>query len=145
VTGERAKYALIDTGFWFALLSADDGRHTAAKRIYGDIERFHGLMPWPVLYEVMNTKLVRRPRRLEGLEKLLRSPGIHRIDDRPYREAALTGVFPSNGQGSGLSLVDRVLVGVLSDRNVRVDALVTFNPRDFVGPARQRGVELICE
>lgn len=42
MTGEWGKYALVDTGFWFALLSSEDQRHAAAKQIYGRIERFHG-------------------------------------------------------------------------------------------------------
>ena len=145
MTGEVAKVVLVDSGFLFGLLSPEDGRHAAARRIYDQIERFHGLVLWPVLYEVMNTKLVKRRDRLQSLAALLRSPGVHRISDDQYRKDALAAILDGTTQDTGMSLVDRVLVNVLLDRDVRVDAVVTFNYRDFAKAARERRVELIGE
>lgn len=138
--GESGQYILLDTGFLFALLSPRDEHHERANRIYDQIEKFHGLVPWPVLYEVLNTKLVRGPDRLGRLKVLLQSPGIRRIADEPYREGALAECFEG---GTSASLVDRVLAGVVLDPNVRVHAIVTFNPRDFTSAARKRRIAMI--
>jgi hypothetical protein len=41
-----------------------------------------------------------------------------------------------------LSLVDAVLRLVLVDRNVKIDALITFNPGDFSDICQRSGIEV---
>jgi hypothetical protein len=77
------------------------------------------------------------------LEAELRSPGIHRIGDEKYREKALDEYFATRGRPRPLSLVDRILRAVVADPNVRLDALVTFNPGDFADVCRERRIELL--
>ena len=42
-----------------------------------------------------------------------------------------------------MSLVDSVLCAILDDTNVRIDAMLTFNLRDFENIYRSRGIELL--
>jgi predicted nucleic acid-binding protein len=140
VPGEIEQHVLIDTGFLFGFLSPKDQHHEESKEIYERIVKFHWLVPWPILYEVMNSRIVKRPDALRSLKALLLSPGVHRINDDPYRRVALDDCFRENGTAS---LVDRVLIGIIRDPNVKVDAVVTFNRRDFEKAARERHIEMM--
>jgi hypothetical protein len=58
------------------------------------------------------------------------------MDDKPYREDSLELCFGELGKPltayCDLSLTDRVLRAALADPKVRVDAILTFNGKDFV-------------
>lgn len=141
--GSVAKYVLFDSAFWIALLDERDGLHSSAVTLYDKIENWHGLIPWPVLYEVASTRLARDSRKLIRLAAALRSPGLKRIDDAPYRESALENMLDGSTFSRHLSLVDRVLRSILADVNLRIDGLATFNSRDFEDLCRSRVVPIL--
>jgi hypothetical protein len=63
------------------------------------------------------------------------------LDDLPFRKKVINQCFdelskpPANRRN--LSAVDRVIREILSDRSLRISALITFNPRDFEDVCRR--------
>lgn len=141
MTGEIDKFALLDTAFWLGLLEKRDTWHADAVALFRRIEKFHGLVPWPSLYEVMKTRTVKNADLLARLTVELRSPGIHLVDDAKYREHALDDCLIETRRP--LSLVDRVLRAIAADVNVKVHSVVTFNPGDFADVCRRRKLDLL--
>ena len=119
---------LVDSGFFFALFDWRDSHHAAAIEKQKWLERFPVVIPWPILYEAINTRFVRRPTRIERFETILRRPDTELIDDSRYRCDAYEETFERAKRGYGAkSLVDSVLCVVLADTNVRISAMLTFN------------------
>jgi len=131
----------VDAGLLIALYDERDPLHRAAVDYfdhYIDNSPCQLVVPWPILYEAVSTRMAREQRRIDMLRRhwdaLSRMQKLVLLDDSPYRDAAVDECFREVGRGPhyrALSLVDRVIRGVLSDVNVRVDAFVTFNSRDF--------------
>lgn len=136
------RHILADAGFWIGLSDSRDGQHRTSHAIYERLRHFRVLAPWPVLYEVLRTKSVKRPSTLESLEQGLKSLGVELLPDEKYREGALSVVWARRGNRN-LSLVDVVLRMVVEDADIRVDGLVTYNPGDFADSCRKRGVVMI--
>lgn len=140
--GRVPRFALCDSGFWIALLDSRDAHHQKALGIYSQLELWHALLPWPALYEVASTRLARDARKLERLNRELRSQGVHKLQDGPYRESALEKTLaPPPHQA--LSLVDSVMREMIVDVNVKMHAFVTFNTRDFRDVCHRRRIPMI--
>ena len=98
------------------------------------------LVPWPIVYETFSTRTVRNVDAMIVLSsdwtRLQQRGQLHLLDDVPFRKRVVSQCFDelARPQASrrNLSAVDRVIREILSDRNLRVSALITFNPRDFV-------------
>ena len=140
----RSDTVLVDSGFFIALLDPRDPHHSSAIERQEWLEGLSVVVPWPVLYETINTRFARRPATIEGFERVLRRPETELLDDSRYRDGAFEKVFVQARRGYGaLSLVDFVLCGILSDVNVPIDAMLTFNHRDFASLCGSRGVALL--
>ena len=136
---------VIDSGFWFALFEVRDEHHTAALTREPILNSSEVLIPWPSLYEVLNTKLCKNRYSISQFESYLRRPRFYRIDDRDYRESALNASLAWSKSGKrAISLVDMVIRLMLDDVNVNANALLTFNPGDFHDVCRSRRVELLA-
>jgi hypothetical protein len=106
---------------------------------------------WPALYEAVSTQLVRHRQRTAAMERdwrrLASTNHLVFIDDQPYRddafEACLQELAKPAASYRALSLTDRVLRGILSDINLRLDGIVTFNEGDFADVCRQSGREIV--
>jgi len=125
------KYVLVDTGVWIAMLDPKDQHHASIDEISGLLKTCHIILPWPILYETLRTKLVRNRNVLKQFKSYLNGKRPHDItfiDDEPYREDALElslkGYQP-------LSMVDCLIRLILEDIGLKVDYLATFNFRDF--------------
>lgn len=46
---------LVDSGFFFALFDPRDQHHAAAREKQEWLETLAVIMPWPILYETINT------------------------------------------------------------------------------------------
>jgi predicted nucleic acid-binding protein len=136
------KRALVDTGFWYALLDERDSYHSVAKAKTEGLFRLTYLVPWPVMYETLCTRFVRRPHVVRTFETLLKRPNAIQVDDCKYRDEALSLTLNDN-RARGISLVDNVLRMLLEDRSIVIGALYTFNQRDFADICRHRGVVLV--
>ncbi|MGA8874353.1 MAG: hypothetical protein WB555_02415 [Candidatus Korobacteraceae bacterium] len=69
-------------------------------------------------------------------KRLLRQERLALLSDLAFRDGAIDECFDEltkpKPHARSLSLVDRVIRRMLSDRNLRLEALITFNPGDFV-------------
>ena len=144
----------IDSGILIALYSRRDQQDRLVKaREY--IGRFQNrankmVLAWPIMYEVVNTAIAVNRAGMEifsrQLRDLRRNGQLVQVDDSPYRESALEQCFAETARTNGyrgLSLVDRVLRMMLSDKKYRFSGLITFNERDFADVCRLRSIQLL--
>ena len=83
-------------------------------------------------------------KRLRVFESLIRVPDTVLLDDAPYRLDAYENTFAqATPPHNAMSLVDFVIRAILEDKNVRIDAMLTFNLRDFGGICSEQEVELL--
>lgn len=136
-----AKNIVADSGFWFGLFNARDNYHREACSIESSIAVHNLLVPWPSLYETMNTRLMRRRPDRDRFRTYLRRTSTILLDDVSYRSSSLNYVIDQ--VSTNLSLVDHVIRSMLEDPNMSISALITFNPSDFIDVCQARGIELI--
>src|SRR5947199_9794919 len=72
---------LVDTGAWIALFDSREEQHTTVSELSDLIESLDLLFPWPVLYETLRTRFVRRPEWIIRLNDRLKKPNVLFIDD----------------------------------------------------------------
>ena len=134
---------LVDTGFFIALFNERDGHHESALKMAEWLDVMSIILPWPILYETLNTRFVRRPERLERFDAIVHSPETELLDDCPYRVESLKNVLAMREGRNSLSLVDFVLCQIIEDVNVSISAMLTFNERDFQTVCQLHNVELL--
>ena len=134
---------LVDTGFFFALRDSRDQHHASANARKDLLDGSRIVLPWPVLYETLNTRFVGLPGAIDWFNRLVLSPATELLDDSQYRDDCYRTVSANARQKRRLSLVDTVLRSIIGDGNVRIAGLLTFNPRDFVDVCRQHRVEML--
>lgn len=134
---------LVDTSFLYALHNDRDEFHESAKAKQNWLDDLPVILPWPVLYETLNTRFVGRPGAMDWFDRLVLSPSTELLDDSRYRSACYNSVHVTARRGRHLSLVDTVLRAIIEDSNVAVQAMLTFDPGDFVDVCRQHSVELL--
>lgn len=136
------KSICVDSGFLIALYDERDRYHSRAQvysRQYLTVPQNILLIPWPILYETVSTRMCQNKKKLEMLkrdwEALERQGRIELLDDSPFREQAIAECYEEVKRGlnhyRGLSLADRVIRHVLSEVNIRIDLFITFDPGDF--------------
>ena len=135
---------LVDSGFFFALFDPREQHHGDACKKQDWIETLSVVVPWPILYETINTRFVRRPETIVRFESILRAHDAVLLDDSPYRLDAYEDVLArAKTQRNAMSLADAVLCSILADPNVRIDAMLTFNIIDFGHICSVQRVELL--
>lgn len=134
---------MLDSSFWIALADESDQWHSDAIATLDVIEDRLWLIPWPTLYEFINTRLMRQKEKAFGIRRKLSGPRVHYVDDAPYRTRCLEEYMDARIFQQPLSLVDSVMRAMLSDPQFRISCLVTFNLRDFEDVCAQTGVILL--
>ena len=134
---------LVDTSFFFALFNERDQHHTSARGLKGWLDDLPIILPWPVLYETVNTRFSRQRGNLAQFRAIAELPSTVLLDDSPYRLESYGTVMMTTRTGSPISLVDTVLRAVLEDVNVPVGAMLTFNHADFADICARCNVELL--
>ncbi len=139
-----AKSIIVDTGYWLALFDPKDGYFSQAGPKSHYLESEHKIMfPWPTLYETLGTKFVKNSQGINNLQRLLKRQNILFIDDVAYRHNALDLTMQSAKRNRPISLCDMMIRLMLEDTNLRINAILTFNPKDFVDVCRSRRVEML--
>ncbi|WP_163999702.1 hypothetical protein [Pyxidicoccus caerfyrddinensis] len=144
----------VDACFMLALYDKKDGHHEVATELFQQLfdSASHQLVvPWPILYETVSTRMTRRRESMEFLERdlthLRRQNRLLMLFDRKMREQALGECFDElKRRGSSyraLSLVDRVMRLMLLNPKHRLHALITFNRDDFEDVCVSRKIRLI--
>jgi len=124
---------LVDSCFWIALYNERElERHKRALEIVEDLENNNVVIPWPTLYEFVNTRLARQKENLFAFEQFLKKPNVKKISDEEYKETALQKIFEINiSRYSSVSIIDEVLRQMILDDTLKIDFLATFNRKDF--------------
>ena len=139
----------VDTGFLIGLYGARDQYRPEASshflRLFGSGNN-RLVIPWPILYETVSTRLVKHRQGMLGLERdwkrLAASNRLKMLPDEPYRANVIEDCFGQPGRP--LSAVDRVIRNILADPRMQISAFVTFNPGDFADVCRKFNRQLIC-
>jgi len=137
------KNLLLDSGFWYALYDARDPFHEQANAFAKHLDFYTLLIPWPSLYETLNTRFVRHPEWLRPFEKYVHRSSSVRLPDELYRDMGLDSVLSIVRGWRSISLVDMVIRLMLVDPNIKIDAMVTFNQNDFVDICATRQIDII--
>ncbi len=134
---------LPDTGFFFALYNERDTHHASAQEKREWLDKLPIVLPWPVLYEAVNTRFARRRGIMARFDAVVKHPDTTLLDDTPYRDDSYYTVVEMGRRGRPLSLVDAVLRAVIEDTNVAVAAILTFNRVDFIDVCQRNSVEVL--
>ncbi|MEK6152140.1 hypothetical protein WIW50_02715 [Flavobacteriaceae bacterium 3-367] len=131
-----AKTYLPDTGFWIALYANNEEAETIATIIEDD----NILIPYPSMYEFLNSKFSRRGLAYE-FQKLLKRPNIKKIYDDDYRDDSFDNFFYNAINYSlDVSLVDEVIKLMIIDPKLKVDFLISYDT-SLLNYATAHGVE----
>lgn len=134
---------LIDTGFWYAFYDGSDEHHEEAVRMMDRLEIHRILIPYPSLYETIDTRFCKRKEWVAHFSRLINSMHCTLIQDDSYKATSLElSVSSSLNHDRAISLVDMVIRQMIEDVNVKTDVIITFNPDDFVDVCRKH--KTIC-
>lgn len=135
---------IVDTGFWRALCDPNDAYYDASLEIR---DKFFGrneyrvLIPYPSMYELINTKFVKNKTQLKQLnEEIADANTVTKIYDEKYRDVAYKEMIQSK---RSLSLVDCIIRAMVEDSSLKIKGLVTFNVGDFYDICQKKNVEVI--
>jgi len=144
---------LLDSGYLLALYRDEGQRTQVAKETFANLFSTNGnvlLVPWPVLYERLNSEFSSPKtdwveRLNSDWSRLRRLERLDLIDDSPQAgvDEWLGFSEEKSGRFRGLSLVDRILMALVEDRSKNIEALLTFDLRDFSGFCAKRAIEII--
>lgn len=133
---------MVDTGYWYALCDPREGDHENAVAKFDDFERSRIILPWPCLYETLRTHFVKQIHAVKRFAEIARQPNVEKLDDSEYRDDAYERTVETASKRP-MSLVDMVMRLMLEDVNVRINALLTFNMKDFHDVCRKRSIYIL--
>ncbi len=140
------KYVITDSCYWLGLVDSSDEHHEKSITISELIQNEYILFPFPCFYEIIKTRFLKNKEMLNKLEILLKKSNIRYIDDTNYKDLALARVYELNKLSYiKHSLTDAVIREMISDIDMRIDYLVTFNVKDFADVCAIKGVEILDE
>ena len=146
------KNICVDSCFLIALYDNKDNNNKLSISIYENIFERNSenilIIPWPILYETISTRMVRQKKRIESINthwKTLKTKNrLELINDSEYRKDALDSCFNETSRGGNyraLSLTDRVIRIILEDK--KIDGFVSFNEGDFSDVCKRKKIQLI--
>lgn len=138
------KYILIDSCYWFGLFDVKDQYKDYSNEVKDVINGHKLIIPFPSLYEVLNSKFIRNKIALNSIENLIKSGDIILLEDEIYRQNALENVYSIyRTQLPQISLVDSIIREILSDTDIKIDVLVTYNEKDFKDVCDKRRITIL--
>ena len=133
---------IVDSCFWIVLYDAIEENHAWAEETWDKLQNGNKfLVPYPTMYEFINTRLMRREKNVLFFKKLFDSEAIIRISDEQYKEDALRVTLESIGRA--LSLVDMTIRLMIADDTIKKHALLTLNVGDVNDVCLTKNVEMI--
>lgn len=138
---------IVDTGFWYSYLGTrEQERHMVADKVFRRLEELEAnfLIPFPTLYEAINTKLLKSKNRTKAnwfLRQLQSNPRFIKVPDDEYKDDAYQLTVSENNH-RGYSLVDMIIRVMMEDDRLKIDSLLTLNIEDFIDVASRRGISI---
>jgi len=137
---------LIDTGFWIALYNERDKHYSKANELQEYLEIANVLVPYPSLYETINTRLTKKSLSLNDFKRQLEKNNFEIVQDDDYKADSLEITFNSSLINKRpLSLVDTIIRQMLADEHLNINYLISFNPGDFIDICTRRGIIIISD
>ena len=137
---------LIDSCFWYALFDKSDEHYNKAQNLLKYLEFGKIILPYPTLYETLNTRFVKRREWTTIFNEYMHKETTILVGDDKYKEKALFNTMNSSIKSlRPMSLVDMIIRFMLDDVNLNIDAFITFNVGDFVDLCVNKGIKLIHE
>jgi predicted nucleic acid-binding protein len=141
------KTILLDTGYWIALFSSENEKEKQDVVEYVseliDENNYTVIIPFPTLYEFLNSKLSRKGRQKFNLEAELSKQKYEKVYDEKYRKKALENFFKQfSFVNYDISLVDEIIKEMIEDTTLKTDIIVTFD-NGLKNYARSMNVEVI--
>ena len=137
-----AKNIILDSGYWFALYDKRDQYHEDALIISEYLHPHTLVVPWPSLYETLNTRFVRRNTWVLSFERIIKKKNTVQLSDDKYKENVISSVFVQAKNHKRFSLVDLVIREMLLDVENNINAIVTFNSSDFEDICWKKNIEI---
>lgn len=135
---------IVDTGFWYALYDQRDQYYEEANELAEYLGMGNIIMPFPTLYEVINTRFTKRSNWMQEFERLIGLHNVKIIDDSDYKDIALNYSFETTLlRNRPLSLVDSIIRFMLEDENLKIDYLLSFNVSDFIDVCQRKNIQLM--
>jgi predicted nucleic acid-binding protein len=134
---------IVDSGFWFALYDPGDTYHKRATEIVRYLDVSNTIIPFPTLYESINTKFMKNMVAKVAFENMLKSSNVTIVHDELIKEDALRITFTDESKKRNLSLVDNIIRLILDDTNYKIDYLITFNKKDFIDICQRRTIGIL--
>ncbi|MDR2125752.1 MAG: hypothetical protein LBP63_02830 [Prevotellaceae bacterium] len=134
---------IIDSGFWFALYDPSDAYYTEANNIAEHLNNNNVIIPFPTLYESINTRFMKNSTAKTEFENILKRSNVKIVDDEPVKNDALRITFTDESKKRNLSLVDNIIRLILEDVNYKIDYLITFNKKDFIDICKKRNIKIL--
>ena len=138
---------IVDTGFWYSYLGTrEQERHMVADKVFRRLEELESnfLIPFPTLYEAINTKLLKSKNRTKAnwfLRQLQSNPRFIKVPYDEYKDDAYQLTVSENNH-RGYSLVDMIIRVMMEDDRLKIDSLLTLNIEDFIDVASRRGISI---
>lgn len=138
---------IVDTGFWYSYFGTrEQERHMVADKVFRRLEELEAnfLIPFPTLYEAINTKLLKSKNRTKAnwfLRQLQSNPRFIKVPDDEYKDDAYLLTVSENNH-RGYSLVDMIIRVMMEDDRLKIDSLLTLNIEDFIDVASRRGISI---
>ena len=135
---------IIDSCFWIALYNPEKHIHLNKdiENISDFIENENIIIPFPSLYEFLNSKFSRRSD-VERFKKLISKPNYIKLDNTLYKFNALDNFFENAIYGNNdVSLVDEIIKEIIIDQKIKIDYLISFDT-ELNNFAISRGVKSI--
>lgn len=124
------KTLIVDTGYWIELFNPENNpeNQEIIELITDVIHEYQVLIPYPTLYEFLNSKFSRN-HRTNNFKEELDKPRYIKIDDAEYKERALTNFLEKNQyiNNQDISFVDEVIKEMIDDTNLKTDFIITFD------------------
>jgi predicted nucleic acid-binding protein len=134
---------LVDTGAWLALFDPTEELHKPINEVAEWIDLGQLVFPWPLAYETLRTRMVRRPAWVAAFDTRLSLPSVTFIDDAEYcRDAYELTKDAALRQNRDLSMVDVLCRMLIDDPKIDIKYLVTANKKDFYDVCAANGVEI---
>lgn len=126
---------IVDSGVWFAVFDKTDSMFKYADAIISVLEKHQLLIPYPSLYETINTRFAKNTYyQVDKLFSYLNNPDkVILVTDDAYREDALKAIEQNSKNGKHYSLVDMIIRLMMEDNNLGPRAVFSFNVEDFAG------------
>lgn len=126
---------IVDTCIWYALFDPTDDKHSYSDIIENILEYHNLIIPYPVLYETLNTRFVKNNyKQCDGLFSFINDPQkVSLVPDCRYREKALNIIKQGLNNHQHYSLVDIIIRLMMEDVDLGDKSVLSFNKNDFTG------------